>query len=287
MSPLFRQIFSRKCSPDPRMDARPRVNRPSCPQNGWRVVAILSLLCAGCLPLATVAPAAVTSTPLPSETLTPTATTVWFPPTATFTPFPTSPPASPTPDQKPGIAEQILADAFSTESPWSESATSLGNVMIGDNALTITISHPRTYLYSIRSVPLLTDFYAEITANPVFCQGLDEYGMLLRYASATDFYRFSLSCDGQVRLDRVAGGKASSPQPWLLSGSVPLGGPSLSRLEVWAVGDEMRFFVNDQYQFTVRDPLLSRGNLGVFARAAESDNVTVNFSNLAVFQVNP
>ena len=47
----------------------------------------------------------------------------------------------------------------------------------------------------------------------------------------------------------------------------------------------MRFFINDEYQFSVRDPLLASGRLGVFARSAGDTAVTVNFSNLVVREI--
>jgi len=100
-----------------------------------------------------------------------------------------------------------------------------------------------------------------------------------------DYYRFSLSCDGQVRLDRIANGQASSPQPWQLSGEVPPGAPSSSRLGIAAVGSKMDFFVNGQYQFSIKDPLLDSGSVGVFARSVNKMAVTVNFSNMVVYQI--
>jgi hypothetical protein len=87
-------------------------------------------------------------------------------------------------------------------------------------------------------------------------------------------------------LDRIVGGTASSPQPWLLSGAVPPGAPSVSRLGVWALGKEMRFFINEHHQFTVEDPLVPGGNIGVFARSAGDTAVTVNFSDLVIRQIN-
>jgi hypothetical protein len=80
-------------------------------------------------------------------------------------------------------------------------------------------------------------------------------------------------------------GQASSPQPWMTGVGALVGSPSSSRLAVWAVGNEMRFFINEQYQFTVRDPLLTSGALGVFARSAGDTALTVNFSDLVVRNV--
>jgi hypothetical protein len=67
-----------------------------------------------------------------------------------------------------------------------------------------------------------------------------------------------------------------------LSGAVPPGAPSISRLAVWVKGKEMRFFVNEEYQFTVSDPMLPEGTIGVFARSAGDNAVTINYSELVI-----
>ncbi len=225
----------------------------------------------------------VSLTPSPTQTSTP--TVVWFPSTATPTPALTltSPPA--TPDQRVGLGEILFTDDFVSPDQWLLTLSDVGNVQLGKRELTIAVAQAKTYLFSIRTDTRLTDFYAEVTASPTLCRGLDEYGVLVRYMSSRDYYRFSLSCDGQVRLDRVLNGKASSPQPWMWGMLVPLGAPSSSRLGVWAVGKEMRFFVNDQYQFSVSDPTLPAGTLGVFARQAGEDVLTVSFSHLVVKEI--
>jgi hypothetical protein len=226
-----------------------------------------------------------TDTPVPPSK-TPTPTIVWFPPTPTHTPYPT-PVLLPTEDMRPGLGELLYEDKFDQPDAWSLGTTDNGSVALGVNELTIAIGAEDTYLYSVRGEWNLTDFYLELTASPSMCRDLDEYGLLLRVSPAMDTYRFSLSCNGQVRLDRIYRGQASSPQPWLLSGAVPPGAPSTARLGVWAVANELRFFVNDRYQFTVRDPMLPSGGVGVFARSTDNWPVTVNFSNLQVYAVIP
>ena len=237
----------------------------------------------GCLAVATPTPLP-TGTP-PPPTGTPTLTPVWFPPTATPTLFPTATTVPPTPEQRPGLGEVILGDDFATADAWELSSTAKGGVALGHNELSIHVASAKAYISSLRHEPILGDFYAEITASPTLCRGLDEYGLLVRAASPQDFYRFSLSCDGQVRLSRVYRGEVSFPQPWMLGSMIPVGAPSISRLGVWAVGKEMRFFVNDQYQFTVKDPLFASGTLGIFARSAGETAVTVSYSALVVRQV--
>jgi hypothetical protein len=230
----------------------------------------------------------VSSTPTQNITETPTPTTVWFPPTQTPTPFPT-PDFPPTPEMRPDFGRAVLLENFDNGDSWTLGRSGSSSVALGKNELTIAIapSSSRVYAYSVRQEPVLTNFYAEITASPSLCRGNDEYGILVRYNSAVDYYRFSLSCDGQARLDRIFQGQASSPQPWVASGSIARGAPSITRLAVWASGREMRFFANEEHLFTVNDSLLPSGSLGIFARSSENEALTVNFSALEVWEIDP
>jgi len=238
----------------------------------------------GCLPQATLLPPLPTETPGP-PTPSPTATIVWFPPTATFTPLPpVTPNISPTLDLSPGYGSPIFSDDFLKPELWSLGRSGPGSAALGVSELSLVVSQPRGYLYSLRQETALSDFYLEITASPSICRGADEYGLLVRLVSTQDFLRFGLNCRGEARLDRLSGGEASSPFPPEISGAVPPGAPSTSRLSVWALGKELRFYVNGQYLFTVSDPVLQVGGLGVYARTSGDDSMTVNFSDLDVYE---
>ena len=235
-----------------------------------------------CLPQGTPATPEPTFTPIPAtETATP--TIIWFPATATYTPFPTLV-ITPTVEVQPLFGELIFSDNFTQPTPWTLGQTASTSVALGKEELTLEIDQPGGYLYSLRQGTDLSDFYLEITASPSLCKGQDEYGLLLRASPNLDFYRFSLTCDGQVRLDKYFQGKASSPHAPDYSGAVPPGAPSSSLLGVWASGKEMRFYVNGEYQFSVRDPSLPRGGLGTFIRSNGENAVTVSFSELEVYQ---
>jgi hypothetical protein len=231
-------------------------------------------------PPATLPPPVETLTPTPAQTSTP--TPIWFPPTATFTPFPTQV-ITPTQDLRPQVGELILSDSFD-DPDLDARETASASIALGKNELSLALTEPDGYLYSLRNDTRLGDFYLEITASPGLCKGSDEYGLLLRVSKALDFYRFGLTCDGQARLDKYVQGKASSPQPPTPSGAVPRGAPSESRLGVWAQGKELRFFVNGEYQFTLSDPALVSGGLGVYARSSGNTAVTISFSDLIVYE---
>lgn len=243
---------------------------------------------AACLPIAT-PPPVPTDTPVPpTATVTPTTTPVWFPPTSTPTPIiAATVPVSPTEDVSPQYGALILTDDFEEGDAWTLGRTNAGGAALSKSELTLAISQKRGYVSSVRSQPILTDFYVEITASPSICRDDDVYGLLLRTSTSEDAYRFGLTCSGQVLLDRVINGNASHLIAPVYSGDVPPGAPSMSRLAVWALERELRFYVNGQFQFRVRDTYLKSGSLGIFAQAAGEDAVTVNFSELEVYETVP
>lgn len=246
----------------------------------WFFIGV-TLLLAACAPAQQIE---TLSPPTPTSTATFTPTIVWFPPTATTTPFPTLEPP-PTPDLHPNLGDTLLEEDFSEGNQWSlvesESATSA----ITNNHLTLTLRQEKSYLLTNRSTPFLGNFYAEVTASPQLCRGADEYGLLVRVTAANSYYRFSLSCDGRAKVERLVNGVASSMAPWTFHGLIPQFAPSSVRLGVWASGQEVRFFVDDNFLFTVQDTVFFQGGLGLFVRTSESDAITATFSDLLVREI--
>lgn len=248
-----------------------------------QALVLLAVLVGACTPASSQVPEE-TETPTATQVLTPTPTIVWFPPTATPTRFPTQV-RQPTPEQRPGLGAVSLTDSFSQTGLWQTLKTGTGSVDYGRDALTVAISAPKAMLSSLRAAPDLNNFYLEITSTASLCRGPDAYGLLLRAADGKNLYRFLVNCSGQVRLERVKNNQVIPLQDWMPSGQVPPGSPLVLRLGVWAVQDEMRFFVNNFYQFSVRDPVWKTGLLGIFARSGGNTAVSVSFSDLVVRSV--
>jgi hypothetical protein len=256
-------------------------------RGGGGEVLLILLFLSACLPTPTPLPPLPTATPSP-PTATPTATPVWFPPTATYTPlpFPTAM-LTATLDVRPQYGALLFSEDFANPEHWRLSKSPDGSVALGNHELSLGTAQPRAYLSSLLQEARLDDFYLEINAAPSLCSGADEYGLLLRVSPGGDFFRFGLNCAGQARLDRFLGGIASSPMVPQPFGSIPPGAPSSSRLGVWAVGKELRFYANGEYLFSVSDASLPAGTIGVFVRAAADGPVTVNFSDLQVYRPAP
>ncbi len=183
------------------------------------------------------------------------------------------------------MGSEIFSDDFSSAEKWNTAASDEGSVSVSRNRITIAVKAPQTYLFSLRSEPLLTDFYAEISAHPALCRGGDSYGLLFR-ANNLASYRYTLACDGTVRLERMSVNRARIIHEPLPSGDAPPGSPGDVRLGIWVVGTEMRFFLNGRHQFTVNDVNLGIGSLGVFVQSSAASNATtVTFADLVVQSV--
>ncbi|HCM96370.1 MAG: hypothetical protein A2X25_06785 [Chloroflexi bacterium GWB2_49_20] len=228
-----------------------------------------------------------TSTPeLPTPI--PTATISWFPATNTRTPLPTQG-ATPTPAVLPGLGALLFSDNFSRADLWTATTSNAGNSIISNNRLTLTLAEGTDLvtITSLRMETALTDFYAVIDAQLSLCRGRDQFSLLFRVLSEADFYRFSVACSGEVRLERVVSGKPFVIRDWAPSPDAPLGAPGEVKLSVWADGRDLRFFLNDHFQFNVSDHILTQGGLGVYIHSDAGNPMSISFSNLAVSAVEP
>jgi hypothetical protein len=240
---------------------------------------ITTCLLVACLPVEATPP---TATLVPTNTPPQTPTIVWFPPSATPTllAFPTY---TAMPEMSPGIGSVILSDNFSNDSAWDIGVSNRGSAAISRNRLTLA-AEPGAYLESLRRELTLGNFYAEITARPSLCRGDDTYGILVR-GIGLNYYRFILSCNSQVSSERVNAGIKLSIQEAIPSGDAPRGAPGEVRIGVWAVGGDIRFFLNGRYQFSINDKSFPSGAFGVFVRSEGATPMSVTFSELTVYEV--
>lgn len=238
----------------------------------------MTLALVACLPLNSVPP---TETPAPTETATPTPTIVWFPPSATATQL-SVPTYTGTPDMSPGIGRVTLKDNFSDEEVWDTAVSDHASASISHHRLTLVVKSGY-YLASMRRQLPLSDFYAEVTARPSLCRGEDNYGLVVRGVGSS-FYRFVIACNGLIRAERITGGTKLVIHESVPSGDAP-GAPGEVRIGIWAVGPEMRLFLNGRFQFGVTEGTFPIGALGVYVRSTAETPVTVVFSDLVVYEV--
>lgn len=241
---------------------------------------VFCLLLTGCSALSRPSPGTATPRP-PSPTPFLSPTVVWFPPTSTPTPASQAEPATATPDFMPGLGRTVYTDDFTDPENWSD----LGTDYIRDGRLTLAASNG-VYLVSLNQELVISDFYAEVMIHLNLCRSTDEYGILVR-AIPVSYYRFSLTCNGEINADRITNQSRTPLKLPFTTLDAPRGSPAEVKAAIWAVGREMRFFLNDIYQFGVSDPVLVGGSIGFFVRASENSPITISFSDLVIRDVSP
>jgi len=184
----------------------------------------------------------------------------------------------------PGIGAELIEDNFTNEKLWDTVDSDLASAIIKNNRLTLAVE-PGYSIVSLRREGTFGDFYAEITARISLCRADDSYGILIR-STGDSFYRFILSCNSLIRVERV---KSSVRLPLLAeaiaSGDVPPGAPGEVRIGMWAVDGEMRLFLNGRFQFSVSEKTFPSGAFGVFVQSRSDTPVTITFSDLKIYEV--
>ncbi len=225
-----------------------------------------------------------TSTPIIlTETALPTSTRIWFPPSATATLGVDSINQTSTPAPILELGNLILEDDFSNETLWDIASSEQATSAINSNRLILS-AQSGVYMLSLRHEIVLTDYYAEITAQPSLCKGKDNYGLLIR-ASSASYFRFVITCDGTVRAERYSSGTRLVLQQPEISADVPRGAPSQVKIGVWVYGKEMRLYLNDHFQFSIIDPSFPSGTIGVFVRSEEDTPIVIAFSDLVINEI--
>jgi hypothetical protein len=251
----------------------------------WIVLLVLALV--ACLrldnaPVENIPTATATHTPNPTNT----PTVVWFPPTETPVVTPTRE-VTPTPGVMAELGEIIYEDDFNSPEGWILPESGRGLITVGNGELNIIINEPSSYLSSTREKPDVGNFYAEITTNPVLCSSRDEYGFLFGVYGGIQYYTFGLSCSGEVRLLKFESGNFITLLPWTRNASVPAGAPSVTRIAVLAVDDEIQIYINGEPLFSIEGQQRRFGSFGVYARSVGDTAVTVSFKDFIVREVLP
>lgn len=253
---------------------------------GWGYALLftaLVVLWAGCVPSITPVAETPTLSP-PTATFTP--SPVWFPPTATPTPLPTRA-ISPTPTPALGLGSELLREDFDTPGAWQIYRNPTGSAAYEQNQLTLAVIASKGYLTSLRSTPEIDNAFLDLALQPNLCQGQDAFGLLLRALNEQNAYRWVITCQGQMRLERLQDGRSLPLSEWITLGEVQVNPLVETRLGVWMYQDRLRLFVNGFEELSLRDPVFASGRVGVFARAAGDSALSVSFRRLRIYAIDP
>ncbi len=139
----------------------------------------------------------------------------------------------------------------------------------------------------------IENFYLEMTARAVDCNGTDRYGLMIRVPdrkTANRGYWFQVNCKGQYAFQKWDGsedpGKVTGLIGWTTNAAVNAGPMATNRIGVMAIGDTYTLYANGVKLATVRDNTWLKGGYGVVIGAKETYGMTVHIDQIR-YWLNP
>ena len=128
------------------------------------------------------------------------------------------------------------------------------------------------------------DFILDVEAGQVSGPDLNSYGVTFRFQDSDNFYRFSISGDGQYAVHRVLDGEWEELVPWTDSPAINAGA-QWNLLRVACQGSYMNFYVNNIHLADVTDNTFTGGDVGFYVSTSKgAPNLQVAFDNLQVWR---
>ncbi|MEK7276093.1 MAG: hypothetical protein AAB427_01975 [Chloroflexota bacterium] len=220
--------------------------------------------------------AAPENTTAPADTVAPAATVAQ---TATVAALPVNTAAANT------TGALIFEDLFDTAGPWAVGDTTDSNVAVSGGALTYAQKTPGTFSYRLIGRQG-GDFRAEVsTALPKGCGSGDKFGLMFRILDASNYYLFQIDCDGRYRLMRFVGGADTPLLDWSQSPAIKRGVNAANTLRVETKGNSITVFVNGERLGAATDLIFTSGRFGLWVGSNVTNNFTVVFDELRVYQL--
>ena len=229
-------------------------------------------------------PPSATIPPSPTQTQTATAT-VGPSPTPTVLPLPTEDPRYGLNLSAPGYTDDFSQNLwFGFIDP-----TSATNVW-SDGGFLATDHIADSFIWWSTSARSAGDVYVEVTAEVGACSGKDGSGLALRVGGENfdQGYSLEFACDGTYRTRKWIGGQAPAVlQDWTASSEIHPGANARNRMGFLASGSTLYAFANGKPLAGVEDGDYGFGLFGLFAAAAQTQDVGVTFDDFATWALSP
>ena len=124
-----------------------------------------------------------------------------------------------------------------------------------------------------------SDFTWEGEAIPLSGPDLNGYGLIYRAQDAAHYDVFAVGSDGYYAVLRVTGDEEVPLVEWQQFPHLRRGRQT-NRLRVSCSGPACRFYVNDEMAATLQDGTWLSGDVGLWVRNFDGEDVVVQFTNL-------
>ncbi|MGD8603966.1 MAG: SdrD B-like domain-containing protein [Anaerolineales bacterium] len=223
-----------------------------------------------------------TSTIAPVETLTEQSTAAS--PTLEFTPSPT-PYVLTGPGA--GLGQPDFVENFEDGRDWYLYADGHVTFNVTGDELLMTAINPDEWTGWLLTWPEVDDFYLEVEAEPGDCSGLDNFGLVARVGTDGGYYGYlaGVACNGQLSLRWWTG-----VDYVMLAGWRPHevltdwdGGPI--RIGLWAEGDTLKFYINNQLVAEIEDDRQLSGLFGLYIGSYETPEFDVSVQRVLMWEL--
>ncbi len=178
----------------------------------------------------------------------------------------------------------LAQDTFSGSALWKSASVNSGDIIVSGEKITLAVKKEKGMLAVMRGETLPDDYYLEMTAEVRMCRGEDAIGVFFRAPNDQAGYRLMIGCDGRIALQQVIGGSPHPIVDWMNSHTLQPGLPFPIKIGILASGKTIRIFLNQVQQIEVNTDLFREGGLGVYARSASDTPLTVNFSEIKIYE---
>ncbi len=125
--------------------------------------------------------------------------------------------------------------------------------------------------WGLSNRPDLEDFFIQaVFKTGSVCSGLDRYGLLVRSPDPNAGYVFNVSCNGQFRIYEWDGENYNQLHGWTASTAIDTGPDAENKVGVWAVGDEIKLYINDILVAELEVDIYDEGQFGLLVGSAET-----------------
>jgi hypothetical protein len=234
-------------------------------------------------PIATEAP-----TPTPTSTLAPEPTESGGTPVATQEPEGTP---SPTPyvltGPGAGLGLPDFVENFEDGRDWYLYSDGHVTFNVTGEELVMTALNADEWTSWILTWPEVENFYLEVEAVPSDCSGLDNFGLVSRVGVEGGYYGYlaGVSCNGQLSLRWWTGVDYVMLAGWRTHEALSDwdGGPV--RLGLWAEGESLQFYINNQLVAQIEDDRQLSGLFGMYIGSFETPGFEVSVQRVLMWEL--
>lgn len=177
-----------------------------------------------------------------------------------------------------------LDDFSKDQNTWGTKSDADATRAFTDGQYHITVIKPSTIAWSTLGTQF-GNYEVEVEAAQVEGPDNNSYGLLLRYVSSSDYYRFVISGDGSYSFDEQKNNAWVTLIDWKKSSAIHTGHAS-NVLRVICKGESFAFYINDVRVDEFQNGDIAAGDVGLTAGKYQDPASThISFDNFRVWAV--